>query len=95
LSEEAASEQDVPSLESVVPSGTKAILLVEDEDSLREVTGEYLKNKRYNVLVASEGESAIAAATSCAKPIDLLLTDVLLPGGSGVQFGAVSCSRSL
>jgi PAS domain S-box-containing protein len=85
LSEEAASKQEGAWLEGIVPSGTETILLVEDENSLREVTVEYLKNKGYNMLVASEGESAIAAATSCAKPIDLLLTDVILPGSSGVQ----------
>jgi PAS domain S-box-containing protein len=85
LSEETASKQDVPLLEGVVPSGTETILLVEDEDSLREVTTEYLKNKGYHVLVASEPESAIAAVENCGRPIDLLLTDVILPGSSGVQ----------
>jgi signal transduction histidine kinase/ActR/RegA family two-component response regulator len=85
LTEEVASGPDVPSLESVVPSGTETILYVEDEDSLREVTREYLKNKGYTVLATSEPEQAIAAAQNGNPRIDLLLTDVILPGSSGVQ----------
>jgi PAS domain S-box-containing protein len=85
LSEEAAFKPEITSLESVVPGGTETILLVEDEDSLREVTREYLTSKGYTMLVASETDSAIEAAEHCDKPIDLLLTDVILPGSSGVQ----------
>ena len=85
LSEEAASKPEIASLESIVPGGTETILLVEDEDSLREVTREYLSNKGYTVLVASEADSAVAAAERCERSIDLLLTDVILPGSSGVQ----------
>lgn len=85
LSEEAASKQVMASLDDIVPSGTETILLVEDEDSLREVTAEYLKNKGYTVLVVSEADSAVATVESCTKSVDLLLTDVILPGSSGVQ----------
>jgi len=85
LSEEPVSKPEMASLESIVPSGTETILLVEDEDSLREVTREYLSNKGYTVLVASEADSAMEIAGRCDKPIDLLLTDVILPGSSGVQ----------
>jgi len=85
LTEEAASVPDAPSLESVVPNGTETILYVEDEDSLRELTLEYLKNKGYTVLSASEPEQAIAAAENGSRRIHLLLTDVILPGSSGVR----------
>jgi hypothetical protein len=85
LSEEAASKPEIASLESIVPHGTETILLVEDEDSLREVTREYLSNKGYTVLVASEADSAVELAQQRDKPIDLLLTDVILPGSSGAQ----------
>jgi len=85
LSEEAASKPELLSLETVVPNGTETILEVEDEDSLRELTREYLTNKGYTVLVASEAKQAIALAESGNSRIDLLLTDVILPGTSGVQ----------
>jgi two-component system, cell cycle sensor histidine kinase and response regulator CckA len=49
LSEEAPSKQEIAVPEGVVPNGTETILLVEDEDSLREVTREYLTNKGYTV----------------------------------------------
>jgi DNA-binding response OmpR family regulator len=63
----------------------ETILLVEDEESLRDVTSTYLREKGYSVLVASEPEAAVAAAESSTHPVNLLLTDVILPGSSGVQ----------
>ncbi len=85
LTEEPVSRPELASLDGIVPGGSETILLVEDEDSLREVTCEYLKNKGYSVLTASESASAIAAAEGSVHPIDLLLTDVILPGASGVH----------
>jgi two-component system, cell cycle sensor histidine kinase and response regulator CckA len=85
LSEEEAPKPETPAVENASPEGSETILLVEDEESLREVTCEYLGKKGYTVLVASEPESAIEVVQGCTRPIDLLLTDVILPGGSGVQ----------
>lgn len=93
LTEESVSKIEIASSIETVPGGSETILLVEDEDSLREVYCGYLRNKGYSVIAASEAKSAIAAAESCANPVDLLLTDVILPGTSGVhlakQLGAV------
>jgi two-component system, cell cycle sensor histidine kinase and response regulator CckA len=85
LTEDPVSTIEIASSINAVPCGSETILLVEDEDSLREVTCGYLKNKGYSVIAASEAKSAIAAAESCAHPVDLLLTDVILPGMSGVR----------
>lgn len=85
LTEEPASKPEIALVNGVVPTGSETILLVEDEASLREVTCGYLREKGYCVLVASEAEAAVAAAESKAQGIDLLLTDVILPGSSGVQ----------
>jgi len=85
LSEEEAPKPETPAVENASPEGTETILLVEDEESLREVTCEYLGKKGYKILVASEPESAIEVVQGCTRPIDLLLTDVILPGGNGVQ----------
>jgi len=85
LTEEPVSGPELAALDGIVPGGIETILLVEDEDSLRDVTCEYLKNKGYSVLTAAKSESAIAAAESSVQPVDLLLTDVILPGASGVH----------
>jgi two-component system cell cycle sensor histidine kinase/response regulator CckA len=85
VTEELASKPEMAPFEGIVPNGTETILIVEDEDSLREVTCAYLKNKGYSVFVAAEAESAISIAASGNHRIDLLLTDVILPGSSGVQ----------
>jgi DNA-binding NtrC family response regulator len=85
LTEEPVSKPEGVSLDGIAPGGSETILLVEDEESLREVTCAYLTNKGYSVITASESESAYAAAGGSAHPIDLLLTDVILPGTSGVH----------
>jgi CheY-like chemotaxis protein len=85
VSEEPATEPEMVSFQGIVPTGTETILLVEDEDSLREVTWQYLQNKGYTVLAASQPTAAIETAKNSEKQVDLLLTDVILPGGSGVQ----------
>jgi PAS domain S-box-containing protein len=85
MTEEPASKPEMAHFAGVVPNGTETILVVEDEDSLREVTCAYLQNKGYSVLVAAEAESAISIAQNSNQRIDLLLTDVILPGCSGVQ----------
>jgi CheY-like chemotaxis protein len=85
LCKEVASENEpVPDLEGI-PTGKETILLVEDEQSLREVTREYLASQGYTVIVAGEAEAAVAAADNSPLHIDLLLTDVILPGTSGVK----------
>jgi PAS domain S-box-containing protein len=85
LSEEAVSKPELDSLDAVVPRGTEIILFVEDEPSLRELAHHYLSDKGYSVMVASEAESALVAAENSSNTIDLLLTDVILPGSNGIH----------
>ena len=59
--------------------GEATILLVEDEDALREVTRRILAGNGYRVITAANGDEALAAAAEQAEPIDLLLTDVVMP----------------
>jgi PAS domain S-box-containing protein len=59
--------------------GEATILLVEDEDALREVTRRILAGTGYRVITAANGDEALAAAGEQAEPIDLLLTDVVMP----------------
>jgi len=85
LSDETASVADAPVLNGAVPNGTETILLVEDEESMRQLAAEYLRGKGYTVLVAEDPDAAIAIAATHSGPIHLLLTDVILPGMSGVK----------
>jgi PAS domain S-box-containing protein len=63
--------------------GTETILLVEDEDALRELTRDLLAGSGYRVLEAGTPEKAIEAARNYRGPIHLLLTDVIMPRMSG------------
>jgi len=59
------------------------ILLVEDESSLRELTKRTLIKSGHTVLEASQAEQALCIVNQPDTPIDLLLTDVIMPGMNG------------
>lgn len=63
--------------------GTETILILEDNDQLRELAREFLESSGYTVLEAGDPEKALEVARSYKKTIDLLLTDVVLPRMSG------------
>jgi two-component system, cell cycle sensor histidine kinase and response regulator CckA len=71
--------------ESNAPRGTETILLVEDEDVVRGLTRKILMQAGYNVLDARSGDEAIRLCATHAGPIDLLLTDVVMPEVSGKE----------
>ena len=57
--------------------------MVEDEDGVRALTRYVLAGCGYTVLEAGEGVEAIRVASNHTRPIDLLVTDVVLPGAGG------------
>jgi CheY-like chemotaxis protein len=61
------------------------VLIVEDEAALREVTRRILARNGYEVLVASNGYQAINLATAGTQRLDVLLTDVVMPGMQGKE----------
>jgi hypothetical protein len=63
--------------------GTETILVTDDEDEQREVAKRILTRNGYTVLTASSGAHAIESAASHTGPIDLLLTDVIMPQMQG------------
>ena len=63
--------------------GSETILLVEDAESLRKLTRSFLESHGYRVLVAQNGEEAMRVEAQHSGKIDLLLTDVVMPGING------------
>ncbi|HEX3735790.1 MAG TPA: ATP-binding protein [Solirubrobacterales bacterium] len=69
---------------TVAASG-QTILLVEDEEKVRRLAERILTENGYRVLTAADGQGALELAESHGGPIDLLLTDVVMPRLSGPQ----------
>jgi PAS domain S-box-containing protein len=63
----------------------ETVLVVEDEDDLREVITRLLILGGYDVITATDGEAALALARSPDTSIDLVLTDVVMPGKQGKE----------
>jgi two-component system cell cycle sensor histidine kinase/response regulator CckA len=68
-----------------VGGGTETVLLAEDEPAVRQLAGLLLQSHGYTVLEAIDGYHAIAIANAHPRRIDLLLTDLVMPGMSGRQ----------
>jgi signal transduction histidine kinase/ActR/RegA family two-component response regulator len=72
-----------PSPAPAVAGGTETILLVEDQDHVRAVVTAALTRQGYVVLEARGGDEALGYVDDDSKRIDLLLTDVVMPGMNG------------
>jgi len=64
--------------------GAETILFVEDEAFVREVTCEVLRSAGYRVLTAKNATEAMCYYEACRGEVELLLTDVVLPGETGL-----------
>ena len=64
-------------------SGVGRILFVEDEDAVRRVAARLLRARGYEVLEAADGEEALALAEANAGELDLMISDVIMPGLDG------------
>ncbi|HNX97305.1 MAG TPA: ATP-binding protein, partial [Candidatus Aminicenantes bacterium] len=65
--------------------GTETVLIVEDEDAMLGLSQGMLEKLGYHVLAARETEQALRLAAAHDGPIDLLLTDVVMPGMNGLE----------
>ena len=63
--------------------GSETILLVEDEKMVRDIALKILRNYGYTVLCAGDGEEALHICRHHQEPVQLMLTDVVMPGMSG------------
>jgi len=87
---EAEVERTVPHV-SPMPRGSETILVVEDEPILCQLAEKFLKRLGYTILTAEDAEEATCRAGSHEGNIDLLLTDVVLPGLSGPELARRLC----
>ncbi|HZC66164.1 MAG TPA: ATP-binding protein, partial [Candidatus Dormibacteraeota bacterium] len=78
----------VPLALTEVPRGTETILLSEDEQDVREVAREFLESGGYTVIEAQNGDEALALGSKFEGPIDLLITDMVMPGMRGQELAA-------
>jgi hypothetical protein len=66
-------------------AGSETVLLIEDDELVRDLVFSILHQQGYKVLVAENGQKALAALNSRGVPIDLVLTDVNMPDMDGTQ----------
>jgi PAS domain S-box-containing protein len=76
-------ESLLPAERKEMPSGTETVFLVEDEEMLRKLGERILRRLGYHVFPFPSGDDALQALRAAAVPVDLLITDVILPGMNG------------
>ena len=80
-----ASRQPAANAETVddtaLRSGRETVLVAEDEEPLREMVAEILRIQGYTVLEAESGRHALEVWAAAKSPVDLLVTDMVMPGG--------------
>jgi CheY-like chemotaxis protein len=76
-----AAEKTELVVDTALRNGRETILVAEDEDTLREMVVQVLRIQGYTVLEAASGRHALEVCERANRPIDLLLTDMVMPGG--------------
>jgi len=74
-------EKVEPRAEAELRTGRETVLVAEDEAALRELVVEILRLQGYTVLAAASGRDALEVWEQASRPIDLLVTDMVMPGG--------------
>jgi PAS domain S-box-containing protein len=75
------------------PRGKEAILLVEDDGGVRRALSSLLESHGYDVLGADSGAAALAAWETAGRQIDLVVTDLMMPGMNGRELAAALSAR--
>ena len=75
-------------VDAELPRGNETILVVEDQDQVRDMVARVLTSLGYRVMVARDGDEALTLANEHGNGLDLLLTDVVLPRTNGRRVAA-------
>ncbi len=94
LVENAGPDREEPRISDTPDGGTETILLAEDDPAILAMAKKMLTNLGYEVLTASLPEEAIRAARENIHKIDLLITDVIMPGMNGRDLAETLLSHS-
>jgi signal transduction histidine kinase/CheY-like chemotaxis protein len=81
-----------PVAERPPPTGTETVLVCEDDPAVRDLTANMLHSAGYTVLSASGASQAVELAKAETRPIDLLITDVIMPDTNGKALSAILTS---
>jgi CheY-like chemotaxis protein len=75
------------------PKGNETVLVVEDEIILRHLICQVLESHGYRVLQAANGAEAIESTRSAMEPVDLLITDIVMPQMGGVELARLTRTK--
>jgi signal transduction histidine kinase len=85
LTADAPVRRQIPKQGAPVLTGSETIIVAEDEGAIRSLIANMLEQAGYRVITASNGEAAVEVASTTDGPIDLILTDVVMPLLSGPE----------
>ena len=86
----ASSAERVSTHVSVAPAGHETIMLAEDDRGVRTLARQILERRGYKVIEAADGDEAVRLLQSAAGPIDLLISDVVMPNIGGRDLAAMA-----
>ncbi|HLP02276.1 MAG TPA: ATP-binding protein [Opitutaceae bacterium] len=89
----AAADAGPPAAPLPIPRGAGTLLVAEDQEEVRSLIVRVLGSIGYTVLAASSGEAAQRLAAAHAGPIDLLITDMVMPGQNGRELHRQLCEQ--
>jgi signal transduction histidine kinase len=85
---DAAPAPERPQAAPLATEGTESLLLVEDNDAIREISARALRRRGYTVFEARNAEEALDWSSKTSRRPDMLITDVVMPGLSGPNLAA-------
>ena len=83
--DQAEDQIGTPHSQKEFPKGTETVLLTEDEQDVREIAREFLESGGYQVIEAKDGAEAVQLAEKYRGQIQLLVTDMVMPGMTGQE----------
>ena len=84
---------ELPEVAATPAVGTGTVLVVEDEPVVRDMTAHMLTRSGYRVIAVADGTDAIARLARLEEPIDVLVTDVIMPHASGIELAELVMDR--